>query len=132
MRFEANKRQSRSGFTLIELLVVMAILATLLTIGVPRYFASVERSKEAVLKENLRVIRDAIDKYYADNGRYPESVEILASRRYLRALPVDPITESGATWITIAPPDGPAQPGVYDIRSGARGNASDGTSFGQW
>lgn len=91
------------GFTLIELLVVMAIIATLLSIAVPRYFGSVDRSKEAVLRQNLRAIRDAIDKYYADNERYPESLEVLAAGRYLRDVPVDPVTGSAATWIVVSP-----------------------------
>lgn len=130
MLLSREPRASR-GFTLIELLIVMAIIATLLTIGVPRYFASVERSKEAVLRENLRVVRDAIDKYYADNGRYPESVETLATRRYLRAVPVDPITESATTWVTVTPPESSGSPGVYDIRSGAEGATSGGTPYGQ-
>lgn len=127
----ARLPRARRGFTLIELLIVMAIIATLLTIGVPRYFASVERSKEAVLRENLRVVRDAIDKYYADNGRYPESVETLATRRYLRAVPVDPITESATTWVSVAPPESAGSPGVYDVRSGAEGATSGGTPFNQ-
>ena len=91
------------GFTLIELLVVMAIIATLLSIAVPRYFGSVDRSKEAVLKQNLRAIRDAIDKYYADNERYPESLQVLATGRYLRDVPVDPVTGSATTWIVVSP-----------------------------
>jgi general secretion pathway protein G len=131
MCFPGKARRTSGGFTLIELLVVMAIIATLLTIGVPRYFASIDRSKEAVLRENLRVVRDAIDKYYADNGRYPDTVETLATRRYLRAVPVDPITESATTWVTIAPPDDASRAGVYDIRSGADGNTSNGTPYGQ-
>lgn len=129
MRPDARKCKT-GGFTLIELLIVMAIIATLLSIGVPRYFSSVERSKEAVLRENLRVMRDAIDKYYADNGRYPESVETLATRRYLRAVPVDPITESAATWVTVGPPDNVGT-GIYNVHSGAPGTAADGTPFGQ-
>ena len=122
----------RRGFTLIELLVVMVIIATLLTIAVPRYFTSVERSRETVLKENLRAMRDAIDKYYADNDRYPESLDILASRRYLRAVPVDPVTGNAASWISRPPPEHPGSGQVYDVRSGAPGNASDGTPFAEW
>lgn len=106
----------------------MAIIATLLTIAVPRYFGSVERSKEATLKQSLAVMRDAIDKHYADTGRYPDAIEELVSKKYIRALPVDPITASATTWVTIAPPEG-VKGGVYDIRSGAPGKASDGTAF---
>ena len=121
----------RFGFTLIELLVVLAILGTLLTIALPRYFASVAKSKEAVLKENLYVTRDAIGKYYADKGKYPESLEALASDKYLRTLPIDPITESNATWV-IVPPDDPKKGGIYDIKSGAPGNGSDGKPYSEW
>ena len=123
--------QPRKGFTLIELLIVMAIIATLLTIAVPRYYASLDRSKEAVLKENLYQMRDAIGKYYADKGKYPESLEALASDRYLRKVPLDPITESPTTWITVAPQD-PQKSGVFDVKSGAPGKALDGTEFSTW
>jgi general secretion pathway protein G len=120
-----------AGFTLIELLVVLAIIATLLMLAVPRYFSSVDRSREAVLKENLFQLRDAVSKYYADKGRYPESVEALAAEKYLRKVPLDPITESAATWIAVAPED-PQKGGVFDVRSGAPGKASDGTAYGEW
>lgn len=119
------------GFTLIELLVVLAIIATLLTIALPRYFSSVDRSREAVLKENLYVTRDAIGKYYSDRGKYPESLEALATDRYLRGLPIDPVTESAATWI-IVPPQDPGKGAVYDVKSGAQGKALDGTLYSEW
>ena len=121
----------RRGFTLIELLVVLAIIATLLTIALPRYFASVEKSKEAVLRENLYVTRDAIAKYYADRGKYPESLEALTTDKYLRNLPIDPMTESNATWV-IVPPDDLKKGSVYDIKSGAPGTASDGKPYSEW
>jgi general secretion pathway protein G len=120
-----------TGFTLIELIVVLAIIATLLTLAMPRYFASIDRSKEAVLKENLYQVRDAIGKYYGDKGRFPESLEALTSEKYLRKLPVDPLTESTATWIIVPPPE-PLKGSVYDIKSGAEGKAQDGTSFNEW
>src|SRR5512132_3158518 len=91
------------GFTLIELLVVMAIIATLLSLVAPRYFASLEKSKEAVLKQNLRVMREAIDQHYADREKYPETLEELVSKKYLRTIPPDPITESATTWVVTAP-----------------------------
>ena len=116
------------GFTLIELLVVMAIIATLLTIALPRYFGSVERSKEATLKQSLAVMRDAIDKHYADTGRYPDALEELVSKKYIRALPVDPVTESAATWVIVPPAEG-TKGSVYDVKSGAPGKAGDGTAF---
>ena len=121
----------QSGFTLIELLAVLAIVATLLTLALPRYFSSVDKSKEAVLKENLYQMRDAIGKYYADKGKYPESVDALATEKYLRKVPLDPITESATTWLVV-PPEDPQKGGVYDVKSGAQGNALDGTAYGDW
>lgn len=121
----------RKGFTLIELMVVLAVVATLLTIAVPRYYASLDRSKEAVLKENLYQMRDAIGKYYADKGKYPESLDALATDKYLRKVPLDPITESAATWLVVAPED-PQKGGVFDVKSGAEGKALDGTEFAAW
>ena len=121
----------RGGFTLIELLAVLAIIAMLLTIAVPYYFSSIDRSKEAVLRENLNQMRDAIGKYYADKGKYPESLDVLIAEKYLRKVPVDPVTESNATWIPVAP-ENPQSGGVYDVRSGAQGNALDGTAYVEW
>jgi general secretion pathway protein G len=120
-----------SAFTLIELLVVMAIIATLLTIAVPRYFASVERSKEAVLKQNLATLRESLDKYFADTGQYPGSLGDLVARKYLRTIPVDPITESTATWILVGSTD-PQRTGIADVRSGAQTAASDGSNYVDW
>ena len=119
------------GFTLIELLVVMAIIAVLLTLAVPRYFGSMDRSKEAVLKEDLFQLRDAIGKYYGDKGKYPESLEALATEKYQRKVPVDPITESATTWVVVAPED-PQKGAVYDVKSGAQGKASDGSVYSEW
>ncbi|HEX5338612.1 MAG TPA: prepilin-type N-terminal cleavage/methylation domain-containing protein [Gallionella sp.] len=124
-------RRYRNGFTLIELLVVMAIIALLLTIAVPRYMSSVERSKEAVLHENLAVTRQALDKYYADNGKYPDSLDDLVSKKYLRSLPADPITGNAGTWI-IVHPDATGKGEVFDIRSGAPGSARDGSEYKDW
>jgi general secretion pathway protein G len=121
----------RPGFTLIELLVVMTIVALLLTLALPRYFGSVDKSKEAVLKENLHQVREAISRYYADKGRYPESLDSLASDKYLRRVPIDPITESTSTWQVVAPEDA-QKTGVYDIRSGAPGKSRDGSEYSQW
>jgi general secretion pathway protein G len=119
------------GFTLIELLAVMAIIGTLLLIAVPRYYGSIDRAKEAVLKENLFRARDAIGRYYRDKGKYPASLETLATEKYLRKLPFDPITESAMTWV-IVPPDDPQNGGVSDVKSGAQGNASDGSAYADW
>ena len=120
-----------AAFTLIELLVVMAIIATLLTIAVPRYFASVERSKEAVLRQNLATLRESLDKYLADTGQYPGSLDELVARKYLRSVPVDPITESATTWLLVASTD-PQRIGVADVRSGAQKAASDGSNYVDW
>ena len=121
----------KTGFTLVELLVVISIIAVLLTLAVPRYFSSVEKSKEAVLRENLVLVRDSLQKYYSDKGKYPEKLEDLAKDRYLRKIPVDPITDSDSTWIVV-PPQETAKGGVYDVRSGAPGRGSDGTPYGEW
>ena len=120
------------GFTLIELMVVMAVLATLLTIAIPRYMDGVTRSREAALKETLRATREAIDKYSADTGRYPESLDDLVTKRYLRKPPVDPITDDTTTWIVIPPPQNSLPGKVSDLRSGATGQALDGTEYGEW
>ncbi|MDS4016333.1 MAG: prepilin-type N-terminal cleavage/methylation domain-containing protein [Candidatus Accumulibacter sp.] len=117
------------GFTLIELLVVLSIIALLLTLAVPRYFHSIDTSKETVLGENLRIVRETIDKFYGDNGRYPDSLDELVSQRYLRALPYDPVTGSTTTWIVVAPETPDAKGNVYDIKSGAPGNTRDGKPF---
>ncbi|MBI3346946.1 MAG: prepilin-type N-terminal cleavage/methylation domain-containing protein [Burkholderiales bacterium] len=124
-------KSTRGGFTLIELLVVMAILAALLALAAPRYFDSLDRAKEAALRTDLRILREAIDKYRADTGRLPETVQVLAQERYLREIPIDPITDREDTWIAIPAPDGVTS-GVYDIRSGAAGTARNGTAYTTW
>lgn len=123
-------RFSSIGFTLIELLLVLAIVALLLTLAVPRYLRSIDLSKQTVLTENLRASREAIDKFYGDTGRYPETLEELVEKKYLRAMPVDPITESVATWVLI-PPDEPSKGNIYDIKSGAPGNDRNGQLYSQ-
>ncbi|MCA3129838.1 MAG: type II secretion system protein [Betaproteobacteria bacterium] len=117
----------RGGFTLVELLVVMAVVALLLSMVTPRYFASVDRAREAVLKETLATVREAIDKFHADTGAYPASLDELVRRRYLRRAPLDPVTESAATWVVVPAPGGAG--GLFDVRSGAPGSAADGTAF---
>jgi general secretion pathway protein G len=124
-------RKGTEGFTLIELLVVLAIISTLLTLAVPRYFSSVQRSKEVVMKENLWIMRDAVDKYFSDVGRYPDQLQDLATKKYLRAIPIDPLTETTTTWRVI-PPDDPEKGGVYDVKSGAEGTATGGGSYSEW
>ena len=124
-------RHQGSGFTLIELLVVMAIIAILVSIAAPRYFNSVEKSKEVVLKQDLSTLRDAIDKYYGDTGKYPDTLDDLVTKKYLRKLPVDPITDSADTWVVV-PPDDADKGGVFDLHSGASGNGRDGTPYSAW
>ncbi|MFQ6575800.1 type II secretion system protein [Pseudomonas sp. UM16] len=119
------------GFTLIELLVVMAIIATLMTIAMPRYFQSLETSREATLRQSLAVMREALDHYYGDTGRYPESLEQLVEQRYLRSAPLDPITERRDQWQVVAPPEGVAG-SVADIKSGSTGRARDGSLYAEW
>jgi len=128
--------QKHRGFTLIELLVVLSIIATLLTLAAPRYFQHVERAREAVLRENLASVRQAIDQYHADKGLWPATLQELVDARYLRALPIDPISESNDAWLLQAPPEAAAgeiaDAGVYDLHSGAEGYASDGTPYAEW
>src|SRR4051812_37230313 len=101
------------GFTLIELLVVMAIIAVLLTIAVPRYMGNVAKANEAVLRENLFSVRDVLDKFHADTGRYPDTLDDLVTKKYLRKVPVDPVTGSTETWV-IVPPGNPQNGGIYN------------------
>jgi type II secretion system protein G len=119
------------GFTLIELIVVMMIVALLVAIAAPRYFGSLQKSKETALQQTLAVTRDALDKFYGDNGKYPDSLDTLITKRYLRSLPVDPITGSRSSWIVVAPED-PAKGAVHDIHSGAAGVGQDGKPFRDW
>lgn len=116
------------AFTLIEMLIVMSIVALLLTLAVPRYFSSLDKSKDMVLRENLRVIRISLDKFYADKGRYPETLDELVEKKYLRNVPVDPITESYRNWILIPVAD-PEQRGISDVKSGAAGLNRDGKAY---
>ncbi len=126
-----RKRFTLKGFTLVELLVVLAILALLLTLAVPKYFASIERAKEATLRQDLNTLRESVDKYYADTGAYPKSLEDLVENKYIRKVPIDPITESASTWIFIAP-EPPLSGDIYDIHSGATGTAKDGSRYAEW
>jgi len=124
-----RKRTRKAGFTLIELLVVLAIIALLLTLAVPRYFQTIDASKETILTENLHSTRDAIDKFYGDTGRYPDTLAELVDKRYLRTMPVDPITGNTTSWV-IVPPDDQFKGNVYDIKSSAPGNDRNGQALG--
>jgi general secretion pathway protein G len=119
------------GFTLIELLIVMAIIGTLLSIAVPRYFHSLQHARETVLRQDLSILREAIDKYYADLNLYPETLPALVEKRYIRALPVDPFTKLADTWTLVASED-PDHAGIRDVHSGAPDVASDGSPVAGW
>ncbi len=147
----------RNGFTLIELLVVLAILALLLTIATPRYIHQVQHAREITLRSTLKVMRESIDKFYGDQGRYPVTLDELVDRNYLKSVPVDPITERRDTWVVMseaevrlaAPPSATSPSstpsggnasggtplttsGVADVHSGAPGNGDDGTPYSDW
>ena len=114
------------GFTLIELLVVMLIIGALLSIAVPRYFKTLEHARETILKQDLTILREAIDKHYADLGQYPDTLTALVDKRYVRAVPIDPFTKLTDTWTVVASDD-PDHEGVRDVHSGAPDSAADGT-----
>jgi general secretion pathway protein G len=118
------------GFTLIELLVVMAALGLLLALAAPRYYEHVDRSREVVLKNNLAAMRQAVDRFRGDRGRYPEELAELVRLRYLRDVPLDPITDRTDSWLVMPPPGLPR--GVYDVRSAASGKARDGSAYASW
>lgn len=121
-------RLARCGFTLIEMLIVMAVVALLLTIALPRYFGSLDKSKDVALQENLKVLRITLDRFYADKGRHPDTLEELVEQKYLREVPVDPVTESAGTWVLITASESDAQ-GVVDVKSGAQGTTKDGRPY---
>ena len=125
------RKLNNKGFTLIELLAVMVIIALLLTIAAPKYFGSVDRSRESILRQDLATMREALDKYYGDTGQYPDALEDLTKKKYLRGIPRDPITDSDTTWVIIAPTND-AKGAVYDVKSGAPGNGADGTAYAGW
>jgi general secretion pathway protein G len=122
----------RRGFTLIELMVVMAIIAVLLTIAAPRYFNHLDRAREATLRQTLAVVRDAIDKFHGDTSGYPDSLDDLVARRYLRAVPIDPVTDSAETWVLLPPPPANGAGKLWDIKSGAEGSGAGGTPYAEW
>jgi general secretion pathway protein G len=109
-----------TGFTLVELMVVLTIIALLISIVAPNYVGRARRAEEAVLQENLSLMRDALDKHYADSGRYPGALDELVSKRYLRSIPNDPFTHSSSTWVPVAPQD-TRKGNVWDVHSGAKG-----------
>ena len=131
-----SARAREGGFTLIELMIVMSLIVILASIALAVYTNSVTRAKESVLKEDLFRMRDAIDQYYADKGKYPATLQDLVADKYIRSIPVDPFTQSADTWRTIDAPPDPNNPtadlGVYDVRSGSDQKALDGTNYSDW
>ena len=137
-------RNGERGFTLLELIVVIAIIGILATIAMPAMKDMPRKANEAVLKTNLRTLRDVIDQHYGDKGKYPTSLEALVEEGYLRKIPIDPITKSSETWILVheeVDPDNPpaetetsedGEPGIIDVKSGAPGNSLDGTPYEEW
>ncbi|HYT76712.1 MAG TPA: prepilin-type N-terminal cleavage/methylation domain-containing protein [Vicinamibacterales bacterium] len=125
-----------SGFTLVELLIVISLISILATMGLVQYKNSVISARESVLHTDLFRMRDAIDQYYADKGKYPSTLDALVSEGYMRKLPEDPMTKSSDTWVTVPAepdPNNPsAAPGVYDVKSGAQGTGLDGVSYSDY
>jgi general secretion pathway protein G len=122
----------RRGFTVIELLVVLTAMAVLLSIATPRYLAHLDHAKEQALRHNLSALRLALEQYRSDKGQAPASLDALVQAKYLRDVPLDPITERRDTWLLVQAGDGAAQAGVVDVRSGAPGTARDGRPYGSW
>lgn len=132
-RFSVQGRRgllAQAAFTLIELLVVMAIIATLASIAAPRYFSSLEKSRETALRANLKSMREAIDQFYQDTGKWPAELDDLVKSRYLREIPVDPVTNESNTWTPVRQTG--VDTGVRDVRSGAQGSPRSGTRYEDW
>ena len=132
----ARLRHREGGWTLIELMVVIALIMILATMGLVQYRNSITHAKEATMKSQLFIMRDAIDQYYADKARYPESLQTLVSESYIRSVPVDPFTTSSDTWQTVPADPEPgaptASPGIFDVKSGFDGTALDGSRYSDW
>jgi general secretion pathway protein G len=120
----------RRGFTLVELMVVLTIIGLLLSIVVPSYMGRAHRAEEAVLQQNLALMRDALDKHFADAGKYPRTLDELVTKRYLRSIPKDPLTQA-PSW-SVVPPTDPQKGGVFDVHSTAKGTGSNGTPYASW
>jgi general secretion pathway protein G len=131
-----GKRLSESGFTLVELMIVMAIIMILATIAIPIYVRTLQRAKEATLREDLHTMRTAIDSYTIDKEKAPDSLDDLVQAGYLKSIPVDPLTSSSQTWITgmsdTMTDINETQGGMDDVHSGSQALASDGTTYNTW
>jgi general secretion pathway protein G len=136
MRRRLARRKSEGGFTLVELMIVMLIISVLAVIAIPRYLQALQHAKEAVLREDLHVLRQAIDAYTNDKEKAPQSLDDLVSAGYMKSIPKDPLTDSATTWVTatddsvqsLEQTDG----GINDVHSGATGTGSDGTAYSEW
>jgi general secretion pathway protein G len=129
------KRKQEKGFTLIELLVVIAIIGILVTVATVQYKNAIQKAKEAVLREDLYILRDSIDQYYADKGKYPSDLETLVDEKYIRMIPIDPITQSPDTWeveYSEYTDDPMSEPGIIDVKSGADGISPSGMPYSEW
>jgi general secretion pathway protein G len=124
------------GFTLIELLVVIAIIGIIVTVAVGQYQRSIQKAREATLRQDLYVMRTAINQYFADKGKYPSDLETLVTDSYLYKIPHDPVTGSDGTWVTVpaemTDEDISTEPGIIDVKSGAEGASQDGSSYSDW
>jgi general secretion pathway protein G len=131
-----RRSQSDSGWTLIELLVVLSLIMILASLALVQYRNSVRTAKEATLRSNLMLMRDAIDQYYADKARYPESLSALVTDGYMRSIPKDQITDRTDSWETVPAPSEPgtlsASAGIYDVKSGSQDTALDGSRYADW
>lgn len=132
----ARARSNASGFTLIELLIVIALITILATMGIVQYRNSIQSTREAILRTDLFRMRDAIDQYYADKTKYPASLEALVTDGYMRKIPEDPVSKSADSWQTEPaepdPSNPSAEPGIYNVKSGAQGTALDGSAYSDW
>jgi len=138
MHKRANKYQrlktwlkDRQGYTLIEMMIVISIISILATMALPSFQKQLVRAKETNLRRSLFIMRDTIDQYFADHGRYPGSLQDLETEKYIRQIPMDPLTGSPDTWITI-PPEGFAEGNIYDVHSGSNKVSLDGTPYNEW
>ena len=126
-----KKMNNNKGFTIIEMLTVIAIIGILASIAAPSFQRSVIRAKETSLRNSLFVLRDVLDQYYADHGNYPDTLEVLTEKKYIRSVPIDPFTKATDTWILI-PPEEEGLSGVYDIHSGSNKISLYGTPYNEW
>ena len=124
-------RTGKRGYTLIELLIVLMIIAVLVTMAQPTFHRSIIRAKETSLRRSLFILRDVIDQYYADHGQYPDQIEDLVEKRYIRKVPEDPFTQSTGTWIEM-PPEDDSEGAIYDVHSGSDLVGLDGVPYNEW